>query len=63
MSETAILVADVFSYSRLAGVYGSYAGSQLCVIIGFADLDLGIDMCAIVRNDGDPHSTTSMREK
>ena len=44
MSEThkipAILVADVFSHGRLAGVYGSYAGSQLWVIVGFADLDL-----------------------
>ena len=68
MSETrkiaAILVADVFNYCRLAGVYGSsYAGSQLCVIVGFADLDLGIDMRAIVRNEGDPHSPTCMREK
>ena len=67
MSEThkiaAILVADVFSYSGLASVYGSYAGSQLCVIVGFADLDLGIDMRAIVRNEGDPHSPTCMREK
>jgi len=66
MSEThkiaAILVAEVFSYNRLAGVYASYAGSQLWVIVGFENLDLMIDMSAIVRNEGDPHSPTCMRE-